>query len=267
MSTSASPESSDFRSSARQARSVARAAPFEPREPRETRPAATRAAFAPAAREVLTSTDTVHHEPAKGRRANPRAPGDWRALFHGGDSRRVLARLMQEDPLGLRARVGAKLEARAYLLDADRVLLRSFARTARAASGYHGEPPLARWLDERIDEAVGDLLTEDFEAERADAPLDERQTTAYATLGGPLGFAPAELRAACVYFNRLPESDRRAFHALVIRGRSLDQLARERGESASEVGRAARRGLDALLRGADSRRQTSTPTDPTRTES
>ncbi|MCK6446705.1 MAG: hypothetical protein L6Q99_09970 [Planctomycetes bacterium] len=219
-------------------------------------------ALAPAARQAGATRD----EAAPARRAALRTPGDWRALFHGGDSRRVLARLMQDDPLGLRERVGAKLEARAYLLDADRVLLRSFARTARAASGYHGDPPLARWLDERIDEAVGDLVTEDFEAERTDAPLDERQATAYATLGGPLGFAPAELRAACVGFNRLPESDRRAFHALVIRGRSLDELARERGESASEVGRAARRGLDALLRGADSRRPDPTRADPKRAD-
>ncbi|MBI5433292.1 MAG: hypothetical protein HZA52_10725 [Planctomycetes bacterium] len=198
---------------------------------------------------------------AKAATRTTRRAADWRALFHAHDSREVLARLMHDDPLGLRARVAARLAERAYLLDVDRALLRSFARTARAALGYRGDPELDAWLDERIDEAVADLLSEDHEAERSGAALDDRQATVFSTLGRPLGLAPAELRAACVQFNRLPPADRRAFQALVIQGRTLDELAHERRESASDAARAARRGLEALLHGANARQ---VPTPPSR---
>jgi hypothetical protein len=195
-----------------------------------------------------------------GESARPRGaiPGDWRALFDAADSREVLTRLMRDDPLGLRGRVAARLLQRAYLLDVDRALLRSFARTARAAHGYRGDPPLGAWLDERIDEALADLLIEDHEAARAGAPVDERQAAVFATLGRPLGLAALELRSACVAFNRLPAGDRAAFHALAIRGRTLDELARERDESASDTARAARRGLDALLGATSAPEQPST---------
>jgi hypothetical protein len=45
----------------------------------------------------------------------------------------------------------------------------------------------------------------------------------------------------------LPRADRAAFHALVVRNVGLEALVRETGESASELGRRARRGLDAVL--------------------
>ncbi|MCE9593104.1 MAG: hypothetical protein K8S98_02825 [Planctomycetes bacterium] len=168
-------------------------------------------------------------------------------LFAAADSREVLTRLMHDDPLALRGRVAARLFQRSYLLDVDRALLRSFARTARAADGYRGNPPLETWLDERIDEALADLLTEDHEAARVGAPVDERQAAVFATLGRPLGLDPVALRSACVAFNRLAVGDRAAYCALAIRGHSLDELAHERGETATDTARAARRGLDALL--------------------
>lgn len=191
---------------------------------------------------------------ARASEGTPRRAADWRTLFRGGDSHTVLARLLQDDPLGLRTRVAARLAERAYLLDVDRALLRSLARTARAAATYDGDPPLERWLAEKIDEAFADLLAEDHEAERAGTPCDDRQLRALDALGRPLGLSALELRAACVSFNRLAATDRTAFHALVIRARSLDEIARERAESATETARAARRGLDALLQGAALRR-------------
>lgn len=196
---------------------------------------------------------------AKRQARDARRSVDWRALFRAADSREVLTRLMHDDPLGLRARVATRLAHRAWLIDVDRVLLRSFARTARAALGYRGDPSLDSWLDERIDEAMADLLAEDHEAERAGAPLEARHAAVLTTLGGPLGLSPGELRTACVLFNRLPHGDRRAFYALVIQARTLDELAHERSESASDVARGARRGLEALLHGANARRQPPPP--------
>jgi DNA-directed RNA polymerase specialized sigma24 family protein len=58
------------------------------------------------------------------------------------------------------------------------------------------------------------------------------------------------MRAACAAFNHLPFADRSAFTDLVLRGVSLDKVARSAGESATEVARRARRALDAILTSA-----------------
>ena len=161
---------------------------------------------------------------------------DWRALLAGGSPREILARLVDCDPLGLRAVVYERLRARAYLLEADRVFLRSLARVARYAPRYRGEPELAIWLAERVDEALLDLLDEDREG----AALAE---DTLAGLARPLGLDPAAMRAACARFHALPEEERRTFFALVVEGRDLDELARDSGESATGIARRARHAL------------------------
>ncbi len=174
----------------------------------------------------------------------------WKQLLAGASPREVLARIMNGDPLELRPRVVARIRDRAWLIDVDRVLLRSFARTARFAVRYRGDPPLELWLGERIDEALADILREDLEAERRVEPIDVHQHAAFVALAKPLGLDPARVRAACAAFNAQADDDRRTFYALVIEGRALDELARARSQSASEVGRTARRVLDRLLEAA-----------------
>ncbi len=56
---------------------------------------------------------------------------------------------------------------------------------------------------------------------------------------------------ACARFHRLAFPERRAFFDLVLHARSLDELARAGGESATEIARRARRGLDVLLAADD----------------
>jgi DNA-directed RNA polymerase specialized sigma24 family protein len=188
----------------------------------------------------------------------------WKQLLSGASPREVLARIMNGDPLEVRARVSARLRERALLFDVDRVLLRSFARTARFAVRYRGDPPLDAWLASMVDEALADLLREDAEAERENAPLDERQHSVYCALARPLGLDPTRMRGVCSTFNALPDEERRAFHAFVIEGASLDDLARARSLSASEVARAARRALDALLERAITSRAFATDEEPHR---
>lgn len=169
----------------------------------------------------------------------------WRQVLAGSSPREVLARLLAGDPLALQPRVAAALRSRALLLDADRALLRTMARCARMARRYRGHPELERWLDERVDEALLDLVREDAEGLRPEA----RQGGAIEALSRPLGLDPAAMGAACAAFNLLSLGERRAFHDLVIAGRSLDALAAEEG-SATEIARRARRALEVLLVGA-----------------
>jgi len=185
-----------------------------------------------------TGTATVRESPAEGD-----APGDGRdgvqgsALLGLGTPREVLARIVPDDPLGLARRVARRLRADALLLDADRVLLRAFARVARAAPAWRGRPAVGRWLAQRIDEAIADVRGE---SARSDAPLP----AAFEVLGAPLGLDPAALWSRCEAFNRLAPSEREAFFQLVIERRPLDRAAREAGGSASALARRARVALD-----------------------
>ena len=213
---------------------------------RRGEPAADAAAAKPCEDRVLESPPTS--EVAAPRAAPRRSPSrDWRTWLAGGSSKEVLARLVQGDPLELRAVVAERLRARAYLLPGDRVHLRSLARCARHALGYRGRPPLDAWLRDRVDEAVVDLLREDGQGpiEGEEAPPGE--LSYYRELAAPLGLDPAEMRGVCAAFNRLPEPDRAAFCALVIEGRPLEEVSEEAGASATEVARRARRALQVFL--------------------
>lgn len=170
----------------------------------------------------------------------------WRKLL-GGTPREVLARLVQDDPLGVRAKVAARLQADALLLDADRVHLRVLGRISRFASRYRGRPDLAAWIESVVAESVQELLREEHEAVRSRHPGTLDPAGAFASLAPPLGLDPKAMRAACAAFNLLTFAERSAFADLVLRGRSLDEVARAAGESATEVARRARRALDAIL--------------------
>jgi DNA-directed RNA polymerase specialized sigma24 family protein len=159
----------------------------------------------------------------------------------------VLGRLVQDDPLGVREKVASRLRADALLLDADRVHLRALARISRFASRYRGCPELSVWIDSAVAEALDELLREEHEWARSPRPTEPEKPGVFALLAPPLGLEPAVMRAACASFNVLPFAERSAFVDLVLHGRSLDDVARAAGESATEVARRARRALDATL--------------------
>jgi hypothetical protein len=171
----------------------------------------------------------------------------WRAILCGESSRVVLSRLVDHDPLGLAQVVAERLEAGAWLLDGERVLLRAVALCARRARRYHGRPELASWLARLVDEAVSQITDEDRQAEITGAP---GQPPVYCDLARPLGLEPAAMGAACNAFNGRPREERRAFFSLVLAGLSLDEAAARDSESPTALAPRARRALDAILVGA-----------------
>lgn len=176
---------------------------------------------------------------------------DWRELFVGRTAIELLPILIAGDPLGLRKRVARRLRVRAWLLAADRVLLRAVARCARAAPDYRGASEIADWLDLLIDDAVLDLLREDSDAEYAGRAPDEIELEAYVALAAPLGLEPLHMRRVCIAFNRLDEPERVAFHAWVLAGRKLSEAARSLRLTESVVADRARCALDAVLAAAE----------------
>ena len=222
-----------------------------------------------------TSTASQDSSPA----AHPPVPGDdgisdavdspagvqkptacsWHTLL-SGSPREVLARLVRDDPLEVRARVASRLRAEAVLLDGDRVQLRALASIARAAGAYRGRPDLAGWVDGAVAEAVDDLVREEHELARSRIAIrDERPTEgprgpalagepdAFHSLASPLGLDPGAMRRACAAFDVLPFAERHAFFQLVLEAGDLDGAARDAGVNASEIARRARRALEAIL--------------------
>ena len=137
----------------------------------------------------------------------------WRLLLCGATPREVLARIVRDDPLRLRARIGVRLLERCLLLDADRVLLRAFARIARAAGRYQGRPDLGPWLDGHIDQALEDCRVSNTEAAVRPQPAGG----AFHELARPLRLDAARLAVACARFNERDDEARRAFFQLVLR--------------------------------------------------
>ncbi|MCA8978542.1 MAG: hypothetical protein H6831_09840 [Planctomycetes bacterium] len=166
---------------------------------------------------------------------------DWRALLCGGTPREVLARIVDGDPLGLRPRIAAALRRGAWLMDADRVLLRALALCARRGASYRGRPAIDEWLEARVQEAIEDLLEEEHAA-RAPA------SAAFADLARPLALSPERLRAACARFHARPREEREAYVRLVLDRRPLE----ESGTDPLETARRARRATLALLGGEGS---------------
>ena len=187
----------------------------------------------------------------------------WQTLL-SGSPREVLSRLVQDDPLGVRAQVAMRLRADALLLDGDRAHLRTLARISRASGSYRGRPGLTEWVAIAVTESVEELVREMHEQVRrptrgrddsaskvAGAPTTTsnvaRDADAFEILAGPLGLDPGSMRTACAAFDVLPFADRAAFFDLVLESKDLDACARAAGVNASEIARRARRALDAIL--------------------
>jgi hypothetical protein len=183
----------------------------------------------------------------------------WHTLL-SGSPREVLARLVRDDPLEVRARVASRLRSEAVLLDGDRVHLRALARISRAAGAYRGRPDLPEWVDGAVADAVEELVREEHELARSRIPEARASDAAGATsatvaadpdafssLATPLGLDPGSVRRACAAFDVLPFAERSAFFRLVLEAGDLDAAAREAGVSVSEIARRARRALDAIL--------------------
>jgi hypothetical protein len=167
----------------------------------------------------------------------------WQALFEGGSPREILARLIDGDPLGLRARCEQRVHLQSLVLDVHRLQLRTVAHVARHAGVYCGAPPLDVWIAERIRKALSELLDED-DARRIDpgipeVPCDPRLFV----IARALGIEPEALARGQAAFNRSPYAVRSAFCALVVRGESPAAWATANGSSIDGAKTSLRRAL------------------------
>jgi hypothetical protein len=154
-------------------------------------------------------------------------PGAVPEILRGKSPRQVLERLLQGDPLELAARCRESLEGSARLLDPSRLHLRALARVAHAALHYTGDPPLADWLERRIEQSIQELLAEDREEVRQGLPLPTPSDPRYAFVSEVLGLEPAQALHACVAFNALAHEVRCVWFALTIGGMTVNRYVAE----------------------------------------
>ena len=163
----------------------------------------------------------------------------------GGSPSDVLARLLVAKELELGARVAARLESRAVLLDPDRTYLRSLAHTARKAMFYRGVPPLAEFLDACIDRGIDDLVDEDVESERSGAPLEPADAR-FRAVSETLGVESTTARRICVVLNTQHDELRHATYAVLVLRKSVDAHATAARRPVPRVREPEREGLRRL---------------------
>jgi len=146
----------------------------------------------------------------------------------------LLAWLVCGDPLGLRARLVQRVAREAWLVDIERVLLRTQSLVALHAREWRpGE------LDARLEACVGEALRELACEEDAAGPGEALDFCCR-----PLGLDARALGEACRGFNRLPSEVREAFVVTVLAGEPPERSARARRLSLVEFARRARLGLE-----------------------
>lgn len=148
---------------------------------------------------------------------------------------------------GIERLCAAKIRECAVILDLERFENQSIARVAR---GLQLEAPpefTAEWIDERLSEAIEDLLRKDAErleqGHRDGIPMCD--ASAFLTQG--LGLDPDEAHARIVAYNAMPRTNRRAFFAIAVDNIELEELVGTEWKTMAELREAMIVALETIL--------------------
>ncbi|MCK6445779.1 MAG: hypothetical protein L6Q99_05250 [Planctomycetes bacterium] len=166
--------------------------------------------------------------------------------LRGKSAKEIFERLLAAKELELGARVAARLESRAVLLDPERTLMRSIAHIARRARVYEGDPPLEEFLQDGVDRGIDDLIEEDVEAERSQTPIADE--TRYQAVCAVLGSQASDARRICVVLNTQADELRHAAFAVLVQRKTLDEHARATSISRERTRELVRESLRRLSR-------------------
>jgi len=173
-----------------------------------------------------TEATSLKATPQKNETAAPaRYPGA--ELLGRGSAQEILARILVGDPLGLAERARVWLDRNAYLIDSNRLALRTMAHVAHSARHYLGKPDLHTWIEMLLERSVRELVGEDREGERMNRPVEPDEVAPFAFVADALGIEAGLARRACVIFNGLVEYDRKVFYATSVLGKSLHRHVSE----------------------------------------
>ncbi len=158
------------------------------------------------------------------------------AFLKDPDPLKVLHLLIQQDPFQLASRCRQALRREALVLNPERLARGTMARIALAAPNYAGREPLAEWVELAITISLEDMLAEQAEEERNGVPLAKSADAAfYVRFAQVGGIAAQDARVACSTLNGLPLEHRRAFHAVILDGESVDAYAQRLVQEPAQV--------------------------------
>lgn len=146
------------------------------------------------------------------------------ALVRRGPATQVLEQLQAGTEHWIHPRVSLRLRARALLLDVDRVYGRVLVQIARLGPTYDTTQSLDAWLTARIDEAAASIKRQDEEDEASGIPFSAEETQHFGFLSDCFGIPPEQVRRSSVAFHNLCEWDRQALFAMLVEGRSMQEL-------------------------------------------
>lgn len=174
---------------------------------------------------------------------SPSGEPAWKAVLSGASPREVLARLVDGDPLDLRARCAERVRSQAILLEERLLHLRAVAYVARHAPAYRGAPAFEIWIADKIRLAVRDLLVEAEEELLSGAVPQAPQDERLLLVARVLGIEPELMARGCVAFNGAPYEVRAAFWGMVLEHRSPLAWAQQNASTPERARAALRRAL------------------------
>ncbi len=152
-----------------------------------------------------------------------------------GPPKVVHERLIEDDPLGVSALVLQRIEDQAILWDPVRILRASMARIAHDAWRYRGKPDLTTWLNSCIDKAVHMLLETAENNQHNGIPARRGEIPNADSFVKILGIERPMVRRAVLEFQTLPLPIRRTFHAILIRGVTMESWCSQGHATMDEV--------------------------------
>jgi hypothetical protein len=158
--------------------------------------------------------------------SSPDAPRRyWPAFLRGDDANEVYSRLLGDgDPLRLQERVAKRMREVWFLVEHERLVIRTAVLCAKGAVSEAAPEDLEAWSIRKIDAAIDQLLRRDEEAERREPALVEEEEKVFPLLTYALLRDPQRVREYTVRFNALEPLVRRAFFELMIEGREVMEV-------------------------------------------
>ena len=189
------------------------------------------------------SKDEILPEPPPVSQVDPQS---FLGRLAGKPPSEILAKISAGDPLGLQGICSLRLRDQALLIDFDRLLERSLAAVAIAASRSSADEFIPEWLLGQVDLVIRGILAEDAEEERLAPGSPPRDPKYYRFVYLAYAVEVGLVRTATVNFNALPIDARQAFFLLLVDGRPVDDCVRELGTTRGKLREDTLDGLRAL---------------------
>lgn len=162
--------------------------------------------------------------------------------------------LAEGDPLGLMEGAAQWLDRNGYLLDVEKLFQKALMIVVERAPGLDESAPLAPWIAGVFEDAKWALRRQDQELHRRSGAPPEPWEPRFRFLARALGIQSGDMLAVTIAMNGLPDLERRAVYAMLIRKEGFTLFAQRERISAGKVKDLLARSIALLIEAAEGRR-------------